>query len=214
MITERTRNVEKFAFVGAASVGKSTMTDIYKRRFAHNAHVVVLEEGAQIFFQQNSDSIKNGIHVVSVQEQLQDFVIGREQEAYQPGVKMIITDRSIIDPIIYTHTYQDADNARRLFDRVADWVPTYSHFFLLDPTGVPQDKGPFRRETLEKRFTIYDAFQEFFTENALPFEVVSGTVRERVKKVDRKIYECIRDKTIFESNNKGNEHEHTLDSQL
>lgn len=200
MSIERKRIIKKFAFIGAASVGKTTIIDIYKKRFSRNPQIIVLEEGAQIFFQDNPDIINEGIHVVSVQEQLQDFVLERERAAYQPKTKLIISDRSVIDPVVYTRIYQTAEEADRLFNHVAHWLPTYTKFFLLDPTGVPQDPGQFRKETSKARLAVHDAFREFFVDNNLPFEMVSGSLQERLKKIDTTIHECLRDRTIFESN--------------
>lgn len=62
--------VEKFAFIGPASVGKSTMTGIFRNRFAGNSHIAILEEGAHPFFLSHPDIIDRSVHV---QEQIQNL---------------------------------------------------------------------------------------------------------------------------------------------
>lgn len=195
MRSEGEHSVEKFAFIGPESVGKSTMTGIFRNRFANNPQVAILEEGAYLFFSSHPDVIDRS---VKIQERIQNFVLAREQTAHQLGTKLIISDRSVIDPIVYAQIYDTADNAARLLSNVADWLSTYTSFVLLDPSGVPHDKGPFRRETDEERLAIHNAFGEFCVKNNLPVVGISGSLQERADKVDRVIYERVKDKTIFE----------------
>lgn len=196
--------VNKVAFVGPASVGKSTLTDIYKRRYAHNPEIVVLEEGAQIFFQVNPSISSGPVHILEVQERIQKFVLEREVAAYQPGVRLIISDRSVADPIVYAQFYLDASSAQRLLHNVEEWFPTYTAFFLLNPNGVPYDEGPFRKETPDERLAIFDAFGEFFIQHNLPYEIISGSIPERVAGVDTVIYQHIGRDTFFQMDNSNN----------
>lgn len=125
-------------------------------------------------------------------------MLAREQAAYKPGTKLIISDRSALDPIVYTQIYDTAENATRLLRNVEHWLPTYTSFLLLDPSGVPYEAGPFRRESLAERLAIHDAFGELCVRNNFPVVEVSGSLQERADKVDRVIYERVKDKTIFE----------------
>lgn len=194
-MTERESKVGKFAFIGPASVGKSTMTGIFRNRFSGNPHVAILEEGAHLFFLSHPDIADRS---VSVQEQIQNFVLKREQSAYKPEIKLIISDRSVLDPVVYAQIYDTTENASRLLRNVGHWLPTYTSFILLDPSGVPYETGPFRRETPAERLAIHDAFREFCVRNNLPVIEVSGSLQERADKVNRVIYEQVKDKTIFE----------------
>ena len=190
------KTVDKFAFIGPASVGKTTMTGILRNRFAGDPRVALIDEGAKIFFESRPDSTGKSI---DTQERLQDFVLAREKVTTdQPGVKLIIADRSVIDPIVYTQVYDSNTHADRLLQRVTDWLPTYTSFILLNPAGVPDDPRPARLETPKERLAIYDVFGEFCETNNLPYVEVSGTIEERATAIQQVLFEKITDKTIFD----------------
>lgn len=199
MAVER-NSVDKFAFIGPASVGKTTMAGIFRKRFEGDPRVAVIDEGAKIFFENHPDITDR---FVRIQEWLQDFVLIREKAAYQPEIKLIIVDRSVIDPIVYTQAYDTSTNADMLLQRVADWLPTYTMFILLHPSGVPDNPRPARLETSDERLALHDMFGEFCVKNGLHHVEVSGTLQERADKVHRVIFERVADKTIFESSQHG-----------
>lgn len=194
-MAENLCKTEKFAFIGAQSVGKTTMTEIFRRRFSGNPGIAVLDEGAFLFFQSHPEVTDRS---VQVQERIQNLVLERERAAYQPGIKVIISDRSVIDPIVYTQRWDTKENADRLLQNVKDWLPTYTLFILLDPTNVPSDTDSDRVETPFDRLAIHQAFKDFCAKHNLPLVEVSGSLQERANKVDRIIYEHVRDKTVFE----------------
>lgn len=198
-MTEGEARVEKFAFIGPASVGKSTMTGIFRSIFSDNPRVNILEEGAHLFFLSHPDITDRSVRV---QEQIQNFVLAREKVAHKQGTKLIISDRSVIDPIVYTQIYDTPENAARLLHNVEHWIPTYTSLILLDPSGVPYEPGPFRKETPEQRLAIHDAFGEFCVKNNLSVVEVSGSLQERADKINRVVYEQVKDKTIFESSSR------------
>ncbi len=202
MQEEREPHIDKFAFVGPASVGKTTITEIYRSRFANNPYVAVLEEGAHQFFLANPRVGKGPIHVLEVQEQIQKFVLEKEQSAYKPGVRVIICDRSVVDPIVYAQFYLDnAQSVERLFNNVRGWLPTYSVFFLLDPADVLLEAGQFRKEKPDERLAIFEAFGEFLAKHSFPYKVISGSVQERVAKVDTILYQHVANHKIFNKTN-------------
>lgn len=207
MLSEIRPGIEKFAISGSASVGKSTMTDIYRKKTQENKHVRVLEEGAQVFFQIHPELKEKSIHTTEVQQEIQDFVLTREQEAYQPEVKLIICDRSVIDPIIYTGFYQGNEYAKALLKNVSWWLPTYTKFLILDPKDVPNDAGHFRRETPQDRVAIHKAFIQFCRENNLSFEVISGSLDERIDTVDTIIDKVVSDEKVFKRSHKNQLHD-------
>ncbi len=189
------RSIEKFAFIGAQSVGKTTMTNIFRHRFADNPDVAILNEGARVFFESHPDITDRS---VDVQERIQRFVLEREKKAYQSRTKLIIADRSVIDPIVLTQIWDTPENAARLLRNVTDWLPTYTSFILLNPSGVPSVPEPDRRETPAERLAIHDAFREFCIKNGLPVVEVSGTLQERAERVEEVIFEHFPNKTILE----------------
>jgi uncharacterized NAD(P)/FAD-binding protein YdhS len=193
---EKARNIEKFAFIGAQSVGKTTMTNLFRDRFEGNPHVVVLEEEAKKFFESNPNTVDRSVRI---QEIIQDQVLTQEGQAHKnPETKLIISDRSVIDPIVLTSIYDTPEHTRRLFERVTGWLPTYTSFILLNPSDVPSEPDENRRETEDERFAIHDAFGEFCRRNDLPIIEVSGTISERADKIESIIFEHFPDRRFFE----------------
>jgi len=194
-------SVDKFAFIGPASVGKTTMTGIFRNRFVGDPRVTIIDEGAEIFFNSHPDITGN---FVDVQERLQDFVLAREKAvASQPQTRLIVSDRSVIDTIVYTQTYDNVENADRLLQRVKSWLPTYTSFILLSPSGVPDDPRPARLESKDERLAIYEKFGEFCEGNNLPYVDITGTIQERADTIHRVIFDRVADKTIFENPQNG-----------
>lgn len=62
------------------------------------------------------------------------------------------------------------------------------------------------REKSEERIAIFETFGEFLLKNNLPHEIISGSLVERVAKVDVTIYEYTGDKRIFENTETVNTH--------
>lgn len=162
--------------------------------FLVKAGVRVLNEAAEIYFATHPDTDRS----VHTQRRIQNFSLTREQTAYQPGTDLIIVDRSVLDPVVYTMIFDTAENADRLLDNVRHWLPTYTGLFLLDPTGVPHDPGPNRSETEEQRLRIHNVFKEVCQNNNLPIIEVSGSLQERTDSVYRVIFDRVRNKTIFD----------------
>lgn len=184
---ETGKSIEKFAFIGAQSVGKTTMTNYFRSRFEGNPRVAILEEEAKKFFQSNPKTVDRSIRV---QEQIQDRVLAQEHAAHNnPETKLIIADRSVIDPVILTSIYDTPANTRRLLERVTGWLPTYTSFILLSPEGVPSEADEHRRETEEERLVIHNSFGEFCRENGLPVIEVSGTLQERKDRIKEIIFD-------------------------
>jgi nicotinamide riboside kinase len=180
---------EKYAFVGTTSSGKTTVHDIYRHRFQGDSKVTVLEEGARIYFQTHPEITDRS---AAIQKKLQDFVLEREKEAAKnPEVHMIISDRSVIDPIVVTRFYQDQKGAEELLKRIKIWLPNYTKFFVFDPDGIPFQSDPFRKETAAERLAMHDTFIEVLEEHELPYTIVRGTIDERVQAIDKTIFENV-----------------------
>ncbi len=175
---------EKIAIVGPASVGKTTITSECKSMFASDPAVAVLKEAAELFFARHPDIPKISIHSAATQRQLQDFVLQHERSAHRPGVRLIITDRSVVDPAIYARFNGDIRGSEDLWKRVKHWIPTYTEFLLPDPADVPYEAGPNRKENSEERFQIHALFIRLFTDKNVPYRIVSGTRTKRMQTVE------------------------------
>lgn len=192
------RSFDMFPIVGTASSGKSTLLAAYGELHQNDPQTMVLEEGARVFFERNPEVLEGQVHVLPVQKRIQDFVFQREVEAVaNSDATCLVTDRSVIDPVVLTHFYGDAEGADQLLENVQEWVPQYTVFLLADPQGIPYEKDPLRRETPEERLAIHDAFQDFFEEHDLSYRVISGSVSERLVQVEQTIFEYKKTKAII-----------------
>ena len=180
-------------FVGAQSSGKTTLTERSKILFAQQPTVKVLDEAARIFFDQRPDHTDRSHRT---QLAIQNFALEREQQLYIPGTDIIIADRSVVDPIILTQIWDPAHEAV-VFNNVANWLQTYTLFFILDIAGVPSEEGEHRQETERQRQQIQTALIEFFIANNLRYELLSGNLDARIASVKKHILATTQHKNIF-----------------
>lgn len=173
----------KIALIGSQCVGKTTTLQTLKKIFSNNTNVYFLDEGARIFFDTHPDIADRGF---GVQKRIQDFVLQREQQV-DNAFQCIVTDRSVIDPIIMAQIWDSKQNAIRLYKNVESWIKTYSFFFILSPFGVTSLKDKHRKETMKERLIAHRLFISFCQEYHLPYKVVSGTLEEKIEKIKRKI---------------------------
>lgn len=169
----------KIAFVGTSCTGKTTLIHAYR----NDPDVVIVEEAARIFFTQNSQ-IKDRFSS-DTQGKVQALALKNEQDAHQSGASIILCDRSVIDAVVYVSSQGDTQGAGELLKRVEFWLPTYHKFLLLDPANVPYETDDIRQETPETRQKFHDAFLEFFKETGIPYELLSGTIEERMTRVNQ-----------------------------
>lgn len=178
----------KVAFVGTSCIGKTTLVDEYRQRFSGNSsYGAVVEEAARTFFTQNPDVTDR--FSAEAQGQVQALALRSEQDAHNTGARVILCDRSVIDAVVYVRANGDREGADRLLKGVEFWLPTYHRFLLLDPADVPYQIDDVRQEDEQVRQGFHNAFLEFFQESGIPFELLSGTVEERITRVDQIINE-------------------------
>ena len=77
----------------------------------------------------------------------------------------------------------DREGSQELLQAVEFWLPTYTEFLLLDPTDVPYVKDPIRLENEELRQRNHEAYLELFASKRIPYQLVGGTLAERLQKV-------------------------------
>jgi|SRR3989338_9373310 len=177
--------VIKIAFVGTSSVGKTSLLWEYKKRMKNNPSVAFVHEAARDFFE-NNPTVKKRF-AKDAQEKIQSLMLKREKKAHGSGAKIILCDRSVIDAVVYVRSTEDKEGANELFEKIRFWLPTYRKFFLLDPVDVIYKKDKIRQEDKKVRQTFHKAFLEFFQELKIPYELLSGTIEERMAKVDKLI---------------------------
>lgn len=179
--SERETTIRKLAFVGTSRVGKTTILEHFKKSFAGNPNVAFVEEAARTFFRQNPQ-IKDRFSV-DTQGQIQALALRNERDIHQSGARIIFCDRSVIDAVVYVRSQGDKKGSDELLERVKMWLPTYHKFLLFDPVDIPYETDDIRQETSETRQKFHDAFLTFFKETNIPYELLSGTKEERIKRV-------------------------------
>lgn len=173
----------KIAFVGTSSVGKTSLLWEYKKRMGKNPSIAFVHEAARDFFKDNATVKKR--FAKDTQEKIQSLMLKREKKAHGSGAKIILCDRSVIDAVVYVRSTGDKEGSNELFEKVRFWLPTYYKFFLLDPADVIYKKDNIRQENEKVRQAFHKAFLDFFKEKRIPFELLSGTMEERMVKVDK-----------------------------
>jgi len=172
--------MRKIAFVGTSCTGKTSLLEYLRLKISSNKTVFV-EESARIFFQKHPRIRKR--FFCRTQGMIQDLVFQTEKEAHLKDGHTMLCDRSVIDPVAYVLASGDKKGAEKLFRKVSRWLGTYDKFFLLDPEDVDFCQDAVRQEGEEERQKLHEAFIKLFQEKGLKFELLSGTLEERAKKV-------------------------------
>lgn len=172
----------KVAFVGTSCVGKTTLLEEYGRRLADNPKAAIVPEAARLFFTANPNVTER--FAKEAQGQVQSLALQQEQDAHNAGAAVILCDRSVIDAVVYVRAHGDKEGAAELLDRVGFWLPTYNKFLLLNPADVPYETDDVRQESEEVRQEFHDAYLDFFNESGIPYELLSGTIDERITRVN------------------------------
>lgn len=170
---------KKIAFVGAAGIGKTTLLDELRQQYTHDPSVVFVEEVGRAYFEENPTE-PHLVFSFEVQKAIQDRIIKNEQDVLTQKPTTIFCDRSVVDAVVHLQAHENKEGADQLLGNVETWLPTYTLFLLLDPGDVPYETDAIRREDEETRNHIHDAFLRFFTETQLPYQLLSGTVEERL----------------------------------
>lgn len=174
----------KIALVGTSCVGKTSILESYHKRFGDDHTIAIVEEAAREYFIQNPEIPIIERFGFEPQSAIQDLAKRKEQEAHDSGAKSILTDRSVTDAAAYVLGHGDREGSKRLISRVKFWLPTYHIIFLLDPDGVPYAQDETRQEALDVRLKNHEAFLELYEDEGIRFELLSGTLDQRIKRVD------------------------------
>lgn len=171
----------KVAFVGTSCIGKTTLVEAYRKRDLSG--LVIIEEAAREFFTLHPEVINR--FSAGVQGQVQSLALANEQRAMLSGTSIIICDRSVLDAPAYVLSQGDVIGASELLARVRLWLPTYTRLFLLDPSDVSYQNDAIRQESEQERWGFHQAFIDLFTRNNISYELLSGTLEQRMRYVDQ-----------------------------
>jgi len=174
--------LRKFALVGSARVGKTAIFEELKRIYSRDKKVAFVEEAARDLILR----LKPKTHFsFKFQSLIQDEVLKREKEVCD--FPIIICDRSVIDAIIYCQALGFEKGAQKLYLKVKSWLPTYTKFFLLDIAGIPLERDGVRTDWLALREKAHQLFLEFLEKESLPYKLIQGSEKERLRKILKEI---------------------------
>lgn len=174
----------KIAFVGTLSSGKTTVIESLTSKYGEDKSVVFVPEAARIYFQDNP--LTNGaIPNAKDARLIQEMQIKMEEDAHMVNPRIIFCDRSVFDAAVYSRVFGTLNYSEKLYLKMADRVSTYSKFFLLDPRDVPHVPDEVRWEDEATREKLHNTFMEFFDEKKIPYELLSGTIEERLARIDQ-----------------------------
>jgi predicted ATPase len=169
----------KIAFMGGPGVGKTKLMDEFGKEGA-----AIVNEAARDYFKLNPDVDRRSLITQSL---LLEEIIEREKVALASGKKLTVCDRATLDPIAYIHHYGMEDVASQLFKDFLHHLPSYQRLYLLDPVGVPYVQDKERTETEEERMQIHEAFLFVLGREGVEYQLLSGSVEERVMQVNQHI---------------------------
>ena len=178
---------DKYAFVGAASTGKTTIFEALREEFKVNPSIIFIEESGRPYFESRPNLPENVIFSPPVQKELQEIILGKEKDAMQQNPEVIICDRSVLDSPAHLYAMGNKEGAEELLKNAELWLSTYKLILLLDPEGVPFEQDHVRRESENTRDKIHQGFLDFFARYKIPYELLSGTKEERIERVKQLI---------------------------
>jgi nicotinamide riboside kinase len=184
--------VGKFAYVGTSCIGKTTLLE--RSLSLNNGNVLLVGEVAREYFASHPHVTDR--FSAETQGEVQALALAKEKKTHTQARLMsravaLLCDRSVLDAPAYVYSQKDMNGAQVLLDRVSSWVPTYSTIFLLDPADIPYVADDIRDESEATRQLFHEAFLDFFNKNGIPYELLSGSIDERLNIVSRHIAKVI-----------------------
>ncbi len=168
----------KVAFIGTSCTGKTSLCEA----LSSDHGVVIVPEAARQYFSEHSvDPIERFSE--AVQSKIQDLVVENERQAERFAPDNIVCDRSVLDAVVYTKYGGNDAGAEHMFRYATEFLPSYTKLLVLDPHDVPYRQDSIRTESASTRMAIHDLFLTFLEHHAISFELVSGSIPERLKRV-------------------------------
>lgn len=174
------RPTTKIAIVGASSTGKTTLLNSLQNMYQDTTSVAFVHESAREFFKRNTVPERFSL---PVQEQILELVLENEKNAQATNPQVIVTDTSALEVMFYTTVHGDLEGSKKLHQKLKPWIPTYTKFFLMNPDDVTFVNDEIRQESKETRDKVHKLMIDYYRQENLPFELVSGSVFERQKRM-------------------------------
>ncbi len=172
---------QKYALIGTSCVGKTTfvheLENLLKKEVSGTKIEVVEEAAREYFIHNKTEEPFSYFH----QSRIQTLAHIQEQLVYFKNPNIILCDRSVLDAIAYVQTNGEKNAALKLLEKEKKWLSTYTHFFLLDPKGVPYKNDAIRKESKKTREFFHKTFVEILSTLKLPHTLVSGNPQKRLQ---------------------------------
>lgn len=172
---------KKFALIGTSCVGKTTLLHSLAKSLQKDLPGIMIEtveEAARFYFTYNKTQEPFSFFH---QGKIQMIAKIQEQLAHFKNPHIILTDRSVLDAIAYTKTVNKNHSWKKLLEKEGKWIITYTHFFLLDPKGVPFKADNIRKEQKTIREAFHKSFLELLSLLKLPHTLISGAKSTRLE---------------------------------
>ncbi|WP_158641421.1 ATP/GTP-binding protein [Amycolatopsis eburnea] len=173
------------AFIGAGCVGKTTLFEAYRRRFAGDSRVSFASESAKLYFSTHKIPDEDRFEAPA-QGEIQAMALQAEQEACDRG-RLVFADRCAIDYPIYVSAMGDTSGSLDLLSRAQPWLRRYLRIFLLDPTGIPFVQTAERRENAQMRTLLHREYLSFLQRHNISYRLLIGSVEQRMSDVDAEL---------------------------
>ena len=184
-----TKKPAKIAFVGTSCVGKTSLFESLRKKYQKNSKIYFVEEAARVYYLTHPQ-VRNRFAFIT-QSQIQKQAQQLETEAQRSLTRIIICDRSVLDAAAYVYTRGGKSGAQKLMTRMKDWISTYTEIYLLDPKDIPYFSDEIRQESVEERVKFHEGFIKLFFEHNIPFQLLSGTLDQRLEFMEKQISQFI-----------------------
>jgi nicotinamide riboside kinase len=183
--------MRKIAFVGTSCIGKTTIFKYYQSKLAKHPDFSFVNESAREYLEKHPTKFYK--LPINVTWEIGRLTIEKEKVAHASGAKIIVCDRSVLDPVAYLTEQHNKKEADKLLQHNYDWLSTYTDFFLFNPDDVPYKNDDIRKDRIDERQRVHSYFLELFSELQIPYKLISGTLDERIRKIDVMLAENPRD---------------------
>lgn len=169
------KNIKKIVFLGAESTGKSTLAEALAKKYK----TVWMPEYGREYWE------KNQIDKRLTKEQLVELAEGhleREEKMLTKANKYIFVDTNAITTLMFSNYYH-GETHPKLIEIAKECESRYDYYFLCD-IDIPynDDNGNRSGEVQRKKFQK-QIIEDLETRH-IPYTIVRGTVRERIKIVE------------------------------
>lgn len=155
---------QKVAFIGAQGVGKSTLSKLLSEHITDSVFVKEVVRGCPYGIDEASD--------FKTQWWILSHGILAEQEAFELNKQLIISDRCLIDAVVYTELIHKLDSKKitkhqrnLILQAATDWIHTHPYekvFFVKVSPSIWQNRDlddGFRSTSLEWFLNLEEMFQ-------------------------------------------------------